>query len=113
MEAIRKLQDLPLTMKESDNIEARGECRWPVVLDLWVRERRVRLSHISAIKSARAGRTRCDLVYHHPHCMRFLAPQTLDQQVMIAQAFGIKTDGRRPEDVAAEAANVVERSSIH
>jgi len=43
-----------------------------------------------------------------PHCMRFLAPQTLDQQVMIAQAFGVKTDGRRPEDVAAEAANVVD-----
>jgi alcohol dehydrogenase class IV len=40
--------------------------------------------------------------------MRFLAPQTLDRQVIIAQAFGVQIDGRNPEDVAAEAADVVE-----
>ena len=39
--------------------------------------------------------------------MRFLAPQTLPQQVMIAAALGIRTDGREPAAVAGEAADAV------
>jgi alcohol dehydrogenase class IV len=112
MEAIRKLHKyLPLTMKEPNNIEARGECQvagWFSIFGLG--NVGVRLSHIfghqiGARWDVPHGVTSCITI---PHCMRFLAPQTLDQQVLIAQAFGLKTDGRKPEDVAAEAANVVE-----
>jgi alcohol dehydrogenase len=71
----------------------------------------VRLSHIfghqiGARWDVPHGVTSCITI---PHCMRFLAPQTLDRQVMIAQAFGVNTEGRKPEEVAAEAANVVEK----
>ncbi len=112
MEAIRKLhKNLPLTMKEPNNIEARGECQiagWFSIFGLG--NVGVRLSHIfghqiGARWDVPHGVTSCITI---PHCMRFLAPQTLDQQVMIAQAFGVKTDGRKPEEVAAEAANVVD-----
>jgi alcohol dehydrogenase class IV len=112
MEAIRKLHKyLPLTMKEPNNVEARGECQvagWFSIFGLG--NVGVRLSHIfghqiGARWDVPHGVTSCITI---PHCMRFLAPQTLDRQVLIAQAFGVKTDGRQPEDVAAEAANVVE-----
>ena len=112
MEAIRRLHKyLPLTMKEPDNVEARGECQvagWFSIFGLG--NVGVRLSHIfghqiGARWDVPHGVTSCITI---PHCMRFLAPQTLDRQGMIAEAFGIKTDGRKSEDVAAEAANVVE-----
>jgi alcohol dehydrogenase len=112
MEAIRKLHKyLPLTMKEPNNVEARGECQvagWFSIFGLG--NVGVRLSHIfghqiGARWDVPHGVTSCITI---PHCMRFLAPQTLDRQALIAQAFGIKTDGRKLEDVAAEAANVVE-----
>jgi alcohol dehydrogenase class IV len=70
----------------------------------------VRLSHIfghqiGARWDVPHGVTSCITI---PHCMRFLAPQTLKQQGMIAEALGIQTNGRSPEAVAAEAADTVE-----
>ncbi len=112
MEAIRKLhKNLPLTKKEPQNIEARGECQvagWFSIFGLG--NVGVRLSHIfghqiGARWDVPHGVTSCITI---PHCMRFLAPQTLEQQAMIAQAFGINTAGRKAEGVAAEAADVVE-----
>ena len=69
----------------------------------------VRLSHIlghqiGARWDVPHGVTSCITI---PHCMRFLAPQTLPQQVLIAGALGIPTDGREPAAVAAEAADAV------
>lgn len=112
MEAIRKLHAfLPLSVKEPNNVEARGECQvagWLSIFGLG--NVGVRLSHIfghqiGARWDVPHGVTSCITI---PHCMRFLAPQTLDRQVLIAQAFGVKTEGRKSEDVAAEAARVVE-----
>jgi alcohol dehydrogenase len=112
MEAIRKLhKNLPLSMKEPNNLDARGECQiagWFSIFGLG--NVGVRLSHIfghqiGARWDVPHGVTSCITI---PHCMRFLAPHTLEQQRMIAQAFGVKTEGRKAEDVAAEAANVVE-----
>ncbi len=112
MEAIRKLHRfLPLAVKEPSNIEARGECQVAAWLSIFgLANVGVRLSHIfghqiGARWDVPHGVTSCITI---PHCMRFLAPQTLDRQVLIAQAFGIQTDKKKPEDVAAEAAHTVE-----
>ena len=112
MEAIRKLHRfLPLSVQEPQNIEARGECQVAAWMSIFgLANVGVRLSHIfghqiGARWDVPHGITSCITI---PHCMRFLAPQTLDRQVLIAQALGIKTDGRKPEDVAAEAARTVE-----
>ena len=69
----------------------------------------VRLSHvlghqIGARWDVPHGVTSCITL---PHCMRYLAPQTLRQQGMIAAALDIPTRGRSPEAVAAEAADAV------
>src|SRR5262245_1986285 len=112
MEAIRKLHRyLPLSVKEPNNLEARSECQVAAWLSIFgLSNVGVRLSHIfghqiGARWDVPHGITSCITI---PHCMRFLAPQTLDRQVLIAQAFGLKTDGRKPEEVAAEAARTVE-----
>ncbi len=112
MEAIRKLHRfLPLSVQEPQNIEARGECQVAAWMSIFgLANVGVRLSHIfghqiGARWDVPHGITSCITI---PHCMRFLAPQTLDRQVLIAQALGLKTDGRKPEDVAAEAAHTVE-----
>lgn len=112
MEAIRKLHRfLPLSVKEPNNLEARGECQVAAWLSIFgLANVGVRLSHIfghqiGARWDVPHGVTSCITI---PHCMRFLAPQTLDQQALIAQALGIKTDGRKPAEVAAEAARTVE-----
>ncbi|MGE0823048.1 MAG: iron-containing alcohol dehydrogenase [Candidatus Binatia bacterium] len=112
MEAIRKLHiSLPLSVKEPKNVAAREECQVAAWMSIFgLANVGVRLSHIfghqiGARWDVPHGVTSCITI---PHCMRFLAPQTLDQQVKIAQALGIKTDGRLPTDVAAEAAQTVE-----
>lgn len=112
MEAIRKLHvSLPLSVKESDNVEARGECQVAAWLSIFgLGNVGVRLSHIfghqiGARWDVPHGVTSCITI---PHCMRFLAPQTLPQQAKIAEAFGIQDNGRSAEAVAAEAAEVVE-----
>ncbi len=112
MEAIRKLHRcLPLSVAEPDNLEARGECQVAAWLSIFgLTNVGVRLSHIfghqiGARWDVPHGVTSCITI---PHCMRFLAPQTLTQQGMIAEALGIQTTGRSPEDVAAEAADTVE-----
>ncbi|MBI4595210.1 MAG: iron-containing alcohol dehydrogenase [Candidatus Tectomicrobia bacterium] len=112
MEAIRKLhKNLPLTVKEPKNLEARGECQVAAWMSIFgVANVGMRLSHIfghqiGARWDVPHGITSCITI---PHCMRFLAPQTLDRQMLIAQAFGIKTEGREPEEVAVEAASTVE-----
>jgi alcohol dehydrogenase class IV len=111
-EAIRKLRvNLPLSVKEPKNIDARGECQVAAWLSIFgLGNVGVRLSHIfghqiGARWDVPHGVTSCITI---PHCMRFLAPQTLPQQAMIAQAFGIKTEGRKLEDVAEEVARTVE-----
>ena len=112
MEAIRKLHvSLPQSVKEPENIEARGECQVAAWLSLFgLGNVGVRLSHIfghqiGARWDVPHGITSCITI---PHCMRFLAPQTLEQQGKIAEAFGIQANGRSPEAVVAEAADVVE-----
>lgn len=112
MEAIRKLHKyLPLSVKEPNNLMAREECQLAAWFSIFgLANVGVRLSHIfghqiGARWDVPHGITSCITI---PHCMRFLAPQTLDQQMLIAQAFGVKTDGRKPEEVAAEAAHTVE-----
>jgi len=112
MEAIRKLHRfLPLSVKEPYNREARGECQIAAWMSIFgLANVGVRLSHIfghqiGARWDVPHGITSCITI---PHCMRFLAPQTLDRQVLIAQAFGIATAGRQPAEVAAESARVVE-----
>ena len=112
MAAIRKLHRyLPVSIHEPENLDARGECQVAAWLSIFgLMNVGVRLSHIfghqiGARWDVPHGITSCITI---PHCMRFLAPQTLDQQVMIAEAFGLQTDGRKPEDVAAEAADTVE-----
>ncbi len=112
MEAIRKLhRSLPLSLAEPDNLEARGECQVAAWLSIFgLTNVGVRLSHIfghqiGARWDVPHGVTSCITI---PHCMRFLAPQTLKQQGMIAEALGIQTNGRSPEAVAAEAADTVE-----
>ena len=112
MEAIRKLHvSLPQSVKEPDNVEARGECQVAAWLSIFgLGNVGVRLSHIfghqiGARWDVPHGVTSCITI---PHCMRFLAPQTLEQQAKIAEAFGIQANGRSPEAVAAEAADVVE-----
>ena len=112
MEAIRKLhRSLPLSIAEPDNLEARGDCQVAAWLSIFgLTNVGVRLSHIfghqiGARWDVPHGVTSCITI---PHCMRFLAPQTLKQQTMIAEALGIQTRGRRPEDVAVEAADTVE-----
>jgi alcohol dehydrogenase len=113
MEAIRKLHRyLPLSVQEPHNLEARGECQVAAWLSIFgLMNVGVRLSHIfghqiGARWDVPHGITSCITI---PHCMRFLAPQTLDRQVLIAQAFGIHTDGRKPEEVAAEAARTIDK----
>lgn len=112
MEAIRKLHvSLPLSVKEPDNVEARGECQVAAWLSIFgLGNVGVRLSHIfghqiGARWDVPHGVTSCITI---PHCMRFLAPQTLPQQAKIAEAFGIQANGRSAEAVAAEAAEVVD-----
>ena len=112
MEAIRKLHvSLPLSVKEPDNVEARGECQVAAWLSIFgLGNVGVRLSHIfghqiGARWDVPHGVTSCITI---PHCMRFLAPQTLPQQAKIAEAFGLQANGRSAEAVAAEAAEVVE-----
>lgn len=112
MEAIRKLHKyLPLTVKDTKNLEDRGECQVAAWMSIFgLANVGVRLSHIfghqiGARWDVPHGITSCITI---PHCMRFLAPQTLDRQMLIAQALGIRTEGRKPEEVAAEAARTVE-----
>jgi alcohol dehydrogenase len=111
-EAIRKLHRfLPLSVQEPHNLEARGECQVAAWMSIFgLANVGVRLSHIfghqiGARWDVPHGVTSCITI---PHCMRFLAPHTLDRQVLIAQAFGIPTERRTPEDVVAEAARTVE-----
>lgn len=112
MEAIRRLHRfLPLSLGTPPHIEARGECQiagWMSIFGLM--NVGVRLSHIfghqiGARWDVPHGVTSCITI---PHCMRFLAPQTLDRHILIAQALGIKTEGRNATEVAAEAADTVE-----
>lgn len=111
-QAIRSLhRSLPMTLRQPDNLDARAECQIAAWLSIFgLTNVGVRLSHIfghqiGARWDVPHGVTSCITI---PHCMRFLAPQTLEQQGMIAEALGIATDGRAPEAVAAEAADTVE-----
>ena len=111
VEAIRRLhRHLPASLAEPGNLEARGECQIAAWMSIFgITSVGVRLSHIlghqiGARWDVPHGVTSCITI---PHCMRFLAPQTLPQQVLIAGALGIPTDGREPAAVAAEAADAV------
>lgn len=111
-EAIRSLhRHLPASLQRPDDLAARGECQVAAWLSIFgLINVGVRLSHvfghqIGARWDVPHGVTSCITI---PHCMRFLAPQTLPQQGMIAEALGIETDGRTPEAVAAAAADTVE-----
>ncbi|MCS6926090.1 MAG: iron-containing alcohol dehydrogenase [Candidatus Binatia bacterium] len=112
MEAIRTLyRFLPLSVQEPHNLEARHQCQIAAWMSIFgLANVGVRLSHIfghqiGARWDVPHGITSCITL---PHCMRFLAPQTLERQVCIAHALGIPTAGRKPEEVAAEAAQTVE-----
>ena len=116
MEAIRKLHRyLPVSVNEPDNLEARGECQVAAWLSIFgLTNVGVRLSHIfghqiGARWDVPHGVTSCITI---PHCMRFLAPETLQQQQAIAEALGIVVGGKKPEEIAEEAAETME-SFIH
>ena len=111
VEAIRRLhRHLPASLADPDNLDARGQCQVAAWMSIFgITSVGVRLSHvlghqIGARWDVPHGVTSCITI---PHCMRFLAPQTLPQQAMIAAALGIRTDGREPAAVAAEAADAV------
>ena len=111
MEAIRRLQrNLPLSLAEPDNLEARGACQVAAWMSIFgMVNCGVRLSHalghqIGARWGVPHGVTSCITL---PHCMRYLAPQTLPQQRLIAEALGVPTDGRSADTVAAAAADAV------
>ena len=112
MEAIRKLRRfLPRSIAEPDNLDARGECQIAAWMSIFgMANVGVRLSHvlghqIGARWDVPHGVTSCITL---PHCMRHLAPRTLRQQGMVAEALGIAVSGRPPEAVAADAADAVE-----
>ena len=111
MEAIRKLcRYLPASIAEPDDLEARGECQVAAWMSIFgMANVGVRLSHvlghqIGARWDVPHGVTSCITL---PHCMRYLAPQTLRQQWMIAAALGIPSGACSPEEVAAAAADAV------
>lgn len=112
MEAIRKLHRfLPLSVQDPQNLDARQECQvaaWMSIIGL--ASVGASLSHIlghqiGARWDVPHGITSCITI---PHVMRFVMSQTLERQMLIAQAFGIGTEGRRREDVANEAIDRVE-----
>ena len=112
LEAIRRLRrHLPDSIADPDNLDARGECQVAAWMSIFgMANVGVRLSHvlghqIGARWDVPHGVTSCITL---PHCMRYLAPRTLRQQGLIAEAFGIEVRGRSPEAVAAEAADAVE-----
>lgn len=112
MEAIRKLvRHLPASVAEPGNLEARGECQIAAWMSIFgMSNVGVRLSHvlghqIGARWDVPHGVTSCITL---PHCMRHLAPRTLRQQGMIAEALGIPARGRDPAALAAAAADAVE-----
>jgi alcohol dehydrogenase class IV len=112
MQAIRNLKKfLPMSIKEPDNMEARGECQLAAWLSIFgMANVGVRLSHIighqiGARWNIPHGVTSCIAL---APCMRFLAPETLDRQALIANALGVGTAGLTPEAVAAGAAEAVE-----
>ena len=112
MEAIRRLRrHLPDSIADPDNLDARGECQIAAWMSIFgMANVGVRLSHvlghqIGARWDVPHGVTSCITL---PHCMRYLAPRTLRQQGLIAEALGIQVRGRSPEAVAADAADAVE-----
>ena len=81
VEAIRRLhRHLPASLAEPGNLEARGECQIAAWMSIFgITSVGVRLSHIlghqiGARWDVPHGVTSCITI---PHCMRFLAPQTL------------------------------------
>ncbi|MXY16000.1 MAG: iron-containing alcohol dehydrogenase [Acidobacteria bacterium] len=112
LEAIRRLRrHLPVSVTETDDIDARGECQIAAWMSIFgMANVGVRLSHvlghqIGARWDVPHGVTSCITL---PHCMRYLAPRTLPQQGLIAEALGLQVRGRSPEAVAADAADAVE-----
>ena len=112
MEAIRRLRrHLPVSVTEPENLDARGECQVAAWMSIFgMANVGVRLSHvlghqIGARWDVPHGVTSCITL---PHCMRHLAPRTLRQQGMVAEALGIPAGGRSAEVVAAAAADAVE-----
>lgn len=112
IEAIRKLSRfLPLSVQEPHNLAARLECQIAAWMSIFgLANVGVRLSHIfghqiGARWDVPHGITSCITL---PHCMRFLAPQTLERQLLIAEALGLPPAGRPPAEVAEEVARTVE-----
>lgn len=112
MEAIRTLrQFLPASLADPADLDARQRCQTAAWLSIFgLANVGVRLSHIIGHQigshwNVPHGVTSCIVL---APCMRFLAPQTLDRQFLIAQCFGIPTTGRSLESVANDAADAVQ-----
>ncbi len=112
LEAIRRLYRYLPPSLDPQNLQAREQCQvaaWMSIFGLM--NVGVRLSHIlghqiGAYWNVPHGITSCIVL---PSVMRFLAPMTLDRQVLIAQALGLEALGRKAEEVVEEAAQTVER----
>ncbi len=108
-EAIRRLRrSLEASLAEPFDAEARADCQlgaWFSIAGL--PSVGIRLSHlighqIGARWDVPHGVTSCITL---PHAMRFLAPQTLDQQARVAEAFGLS--GAPSMELAEAAAEAV------
>ena len=111
LEAIRQLTGALPRSRDPHDVEARERCQ----LGAWMSIAGVvnvgtRLSHplahqMGAYWAVPHGVTSCIVL---PHVMRFLAAETLDQQVRIAGALGVDAEGHDGAGVAAAAANRLE-----
>jgi alcohol dehydrogenase class IV len=111
LEAIRKLvRHLPES-RDPAQVEAREQCQLGAWLSIsGAMNVGFRLSHplghqIGARWDVPHGVTSCIVL---PAVMRLLAPRTLPAQWRIAEALGVRTEGRAAETVAAEGADRLE-----